>query len=184
MSKKPIAIIGARDTGKTYRLHQIFIKANQSGKRVLVIDSATDHISKSLLKKLEKDYEHELIYTNDERKIVFPNVDKNSYPNGIQIEKISKVFLCDAGFFLERGYDYPTGIEREKQRKLYKYFSMQVISVLIDNIDVILMDEIELMPEFGSLIKTLILKNKDLVLALHDEKGLAGMEALFSIERI
>lgn len=178
MNKSGTAYIGKRNAGKTTRLYEVYRNAINNGKRVLIIDSATDHTEKSLLRKVQKEKKHILIETCTKSEIVFPLTVKNSYPYEVIKEKECDLYLCDASYFLEKGYDYPAGRQREKQRKLYKYFSIQVIQIMLDKVDVILLDEIELLPEFRDIITQVNSRGVQLVMALHEQDGIAGMDDL------
>lgn len=184
MSRQGIAYIGERNTGKTTRLYHIYQNALLEKKRILVIDSAAEHVEKSIIKKIQHEKQGVLIESCSESEIVFPEVAAYSYPYELVKDKDSNLFLCDASYYLERGYDYPKGILREERRKLYKYFSMQVIHVLMDRVDIILMDEIELLPEFRETITTVNHNNIQLVMTLHETAGLAGLDNLIKVERV
>lgn len=184
MNSSFVAVIGDRNKGKTTYLWNKYISAKQVGKRILVIDSATEHVDKSLLVKIKNtDKDSILIPQCDEKLIVYPNVNENSYPCG-SILLGKRLYLCDSSYYLEKGYDYPEGKKREDCRKLYKYYSMQVAILLMNEIDVFILDEIELMPEFREVICNIQNKKKELYMALHKVDGLAGMGELFKIERI
>lgn len=184
MNSTLTAIIGERDKGKTTYLWNQYVYAKNAGKRILVIDSATEHVEKSLLMKIKStDSDSVLIPQCDEKKIVFPYVNQYSYPFGKILEG-EKLYLCDSSYYLEKGYDYPEGRQREACRKLYKYYSIQVAMLLMNDIDVFLFDEIELLSEFRNVICNIQNKHKDLFIALHKLAGLAGMDELFKIERV
>lgn len=53
---KVYLVIGERNSGKTTFLHNIVDSYLKYGKKVLVIDSATEHESKSLIIKLKLKY--------------------------------------------------------------------------------------------------------------------------------
>lgn len=184
MSRQGIVYIGERDAGKTTKLYHAYEEALKKKKRILILDSATDHEDRSLIRKIQRENQGILIESCNEFEIVFPKITPCSYPYELVKDKDSSLFLCDAAYFLEKGYDYPEGTLREKQRKLYKYFSMQVICVLMDRVDTILMDEIELLPEFREIITMVSQNNIQLVMTLHKTAGLSGMDDLIRIERI
>lgn len=186
MNKKGLVYIGDRNTGKTTRLWKIYEEAVMKGKTVLVIDSATEHVSKSIVKRiLRVDLKKVVcIHTCNVDMIVFPEEKMNCYPKEILENTNSKVYVCDAALYLEKGYDFPAGELREQQRVLYKKFSMQVIRALIDRVDVIIMDEIELIPESRDVFEMAYNRNIEVYMSLHSEEGLTGLNDLFSIERI
>lgn len=184
MSRQGIVYIGERNTGKTTKLYHAYEEALMKKKRILIMDSATDHVEKSIIRKIQQENQGILIESCSESEVVFPNIKPYSYPYELVKDKDSNLFLCDASYFLEKGYDYPEGPLREEQRTLYKCFSMQVICVLMDRVDTILMDEIELLPEFRKIITMISQQNIQLVMTLHKTAGLAGMDDLIRIERV
>lgn len=184
MSKKSIAYIGNRDTGKTTRLYNIFLDAIRENKKVLVIDSATEHTEKSLYEKLQLDYGKRSfsIRRCKREQIVFP--DKSSdYPK-INKNVTKNIYLADVSYYLEKGYEYPAGQKRENERLLYKKQSMQIIDALMEQIDVILMDEIELVREGRYIIQKIQSRDIELFMTLHSDSGLCEMEDLFDIVRV
>ena len=184
MSNPLNVIIGDRDTGKSTYLFQEYKKALEKGKKILVIDSATEHVEKSLLIKIQSTTKEYLNISQCEKEdILFPFIKEKMYPSHLA-GLDSKVILCDASYYLEKGYDYPAGEQRELCRRIYKRYAMQVVSVFLDVVDVIIFDEIELIPESKDLLERIKAENKELYMALHKEDGLAGLQYLFEIERI
>ena len=51
-------------------------------------------------------------------------------------------------------------------------------------VDVIIFDEIELIPESKDILERIKSEDKELYMALHKDDGLAGLQYLFEIERI
>ena len=184
MNSSMVAIIGDRDKGKTTYLWNKYINAIDRGKRILIIDSATEHVDKSLIMKIQKyDSSSVLIAQCEKNEIVFPVIGGNTYPVEMIVAN-QRVYLCDVSYYLEKGYDYPEGKQRENCRKIYKYYAMQVVDVLMNHIDVFIFDEVELMPEFRKLICQMKNKKKELYMSLHKDDSLADLKDLFSIERI
>jgi predicted AAA+ superfamily ATPase len=182
MNKKGVVFLGPRETGKTTRLWNIFLECIERNKKILIIDSATEHTSKSLLRKIEETYDDILnIVTYSEKEIVFPDIDVNAFVYELIRNKEHQIFLCDASYFLERSYDFPEGTLREQKRLLYKKFSMQVICALLTEINVIIMDEIELIPESKEVLQQIFSKDIDVYMSLHYVEGLAGLTDMFII---
>lgn len=183
MKNKGVVYLGNRNTGKTTRLLNAFEDALLKKKRILVIDSATDHVEKSIAKKILGRSLTNVIYISSypEKEIVFPNVSESDFAK--QYSGESQIYICDAAYYLEKGYDFPVGEIRERFRLLYKKFSMQVLKELIDQIDVVIMDEIELIQESRAVIEEAYSKNVEIYMTLHYEEGIAGLEELFYIEK-
>lgn len=180
-----IAYIGERNTGKTTRLYERFIYEYELGRTILVIDSATEHIEKSIYMKLCLEYKEKIeICSCEKAGILFPNNSAESFPFE-SIKNVSqRIYLVDVSLFLERGYDYPAGTRREMERLYYKKLSMQVIEVLLEKVDVILMDEIELIPEGRRVLEKIKKSNKYMYMTLHDPAGMAGLSDLIKVERV
>ena len=185
MSKKGIVYLGDKNTGKTTRLLNEFSKALLKGKTILIIDSATEHKEKSILVKIQTECKSNKVCIDacPEELITFPSITHCSYPISLILNSYVQIYLCDVSYYLEKGYDFPEGDLREKQRLLYKKLSMQIIEVMLDRVDVIIMDEIELIPESRRLIEAINDRGIELFMALHNECGLCDMSALFQIEK-
>ncbi len=181
MSNSLNVIVGDRDTGKSTYLFREYKKALEKGKKILMIDSATEHAEKSLFRKIQsttKEYLH--IPQCDKKDIIYPLIRENMYPAHLA-GLGSEVILCDASHYLEKGYEYPAGAQRELCRRLYKRYAMQVASVFLGVVDVIIFDEIELIPESKDVLERIKSEGKELHMALHKEEGLAGLQYLFEI---
>ena len=184
MSHEVVVYIGDRNTGKTTRLLEIFYRARKEKKRILVIDSATEHADKSLLVKLAHEEGAIKIDTCSKEKITFPHYKEHDFPYELIGEEEKALYLCDAAYYLEKGYDYPEGAQRQEQRRYYKCFSMQIIQSLLKKIDVIIMDEIELIPESKEIIQLIGKHHIQLFMTLRHIEGLCGLDEMFDIERI
>ena len=186
MNKKGTVFIGDRNTGKSTRLFNIFEENVIKGKKILLIDSATDHAMKSIINKVSSKYKSDVIHIKSctEDMIIFPEIVEDYYPQKLLNSKNRKIFLCDASLHLEKGYEYPAGELRDRQRMLYKKFCMQVIRAAIEIVDVIIIDEIELISESREVIEAAYENNVEIFMALHFEKGLAELKDLFQIKRL
>ena len=185
MNKKGIVYLGNRNTGKTTRLWNVYKRALHEEKTILIIDSATEHIDKSIFIKAQQEAITDIvkIYSCKEEKIIFPYTIGAFYPSGLFNRQLGHVCICDASYYLEKGYDFPAGKLREQQRLLYKKFSMQVIEAFLSETDIIIMDEIELIPESRRTIERIYDNEIELYMSLHEEDGLCGMADLLQIER-
>lgn len=178
--------LGKRERGKTTRLFDIANRFLALGKKVLVIDSATDHEKKSILCWLKNRYPQESFIIGKCRKeeIIFPDfLSKEAFPSDEYLQAVP-LYLCDASYYLERGYLFPEGNERENERLWYKKFAMQVAIRLLDKVDVILLDEIELIPESRKVIESILNRHILFYMSLHESDSIKGMEDLLTIETV
>lgn len=178
--------VGNRDAGKTTFLYNLFEKARSSGLKILVIDSATDHVDKSLICRIKATYPEECYWFSscDENQITFPYVDSATYPVELVKQNPSSIYLADVSYYLEKGYDYPEGERRKYLRLLYKKLSMQIIQALYEHIDIILMDEIELLPESREVFKLCADSNIPIYDTLHEKASTEGLEDMVTIRSI
>lgn len=156
-------IVEDRKTGKTtYLLNEIDRIVNE-GFNVVVLDSATEHENKSLLRKVQKKYKNAYIVNmTDEEKIVLGKVTfkeyienfKNYFPYDTISKNKGKIICFDLSYFLEKGHDVYDETNNVNiyhyYRNLYNQLSQQIILTLIlmDHFDIIkesfiVMDEIE-----------------------------------------
>jgi len=185
MHKKGQAIIANQNTGKTTYLYEKFIEAYDKNRRIIVLDSATDHKEKSLIEKVKSNIPCDfcLIKSCEKALIEFPKHTEFSYPYGITSNLKEGIFLCDMSLYLENGYNFPIGLSREKERLWYKKLSMQVTWVLMQRVDLILMDEIELVSDSNQVVEKIYRDGLELIVALHELEGLGGLEDMFTITR-
>lgn len=156
-------IINERDTGKTTYLWSEISRLHQDGVNIVVMDSATEHEEKSLLKKTCKNIkETAIIDMRDSDSIVIDKVGiqhfvenfMNYFPFAEVIKNRDKTICFDLSYFLEKGhdeYDMTNSIEvYNYYRTLYNNLSQQIAVSLIlmekygiINNTVVVMDEIE-----------------------------------------
>lgn len=161
--KKNKIIIAGRETGKTtFLLNEIDKYINQ-GKNVIILDSATEHEDKSLLKKIINKYKDAIVFDmQDVNKVVLNKMDVNTFIKGFkqyfpfeEVLKTTNNILCfDLSYFLEKGHDvYEETCDEKKYnyyRNLYNFLSLQITLSLILSAKekiltecVVIMDEIE-----------------------------------------
>lgn len=156
-------IINERDTGKTTYLWSEISRLRQEGVNIVIMDSATEHEEKSLLKKICKNVkETAVIDMRDSDSIVIDKVGiqhfvknfMNYFPFAEVIKNRDKTICFDLFYFLEKGhdeYDKTKSIEvYNYYRNLYNNLSQQIAVSLIlmekygiINNMVVVMDEIE-----------------------------------------
>jgi len=185
MNNRGIIIIGKRDSGKSTFLFNKFVDEYAKGKRILVIDSAAEHIDKSLIYKIRSHFENEFLWISScsKHEITFHFCSENDYPVTLVKGNDGKcrIFLADTAKYLENGYNYPAGEERQKERVFYQKLSVQIIQQLSSMVDVILMDEIELFPEAKPIIRKALSEGVLIYDALHEEKSLSGLRDMFDV---
>ncbi len=155
-------LVGDRNIGKTtYLFNQI---KELKDDNFIVLDSATEHEEKSLLKKVMRNFSNsKIIFTQNENDVVLNNIDINTfiknYYNYFPYKDIVSNINCnlcfDLSYFLEKGHDI---FDETRNLQLYKYYrniynllSEQIIIsiILCKKYDIIksnkvFMDEIEL----------------------------------------
>ena len=156
-------IINERDTGKTTYLLSEIGRLHQEGVNVVVMDSATEHEEKSLLRKICSNIkETTVIDMKISDNIVIHKVSiqhfvenfMNYFPFAEVIKNRDKIICFDLSYFLEKGYDEydkTNSIELYNYyRNLYNNLSQQIAVSLIlmekygiINNTVVVMDEIE-----------------------------------------
>ena len=156
-------IVDKRNVGKTTFLYNEILKG-YSNYNFIVLDSATDHVDKSLLKKVVNTYNDAVvIYTENPSQIVINNMKieeykkiyKNYFPFNEIITNMNNVICFDLSYFLEKAYEE---LENNNSKELYNYYrkkyndlSQQIITCIVLmnkegllNSVYVVMDEIEL----------------------------------------
>lgn len=156
-------IVDGRDTGKTTYLLIEIDRLHQEGVNIVVVDSATEHEEKLLLKKTRNNInESVVIDMRDPNCIVIDKVGiqyfvknfMNYFPFAEVVKNRNKIICFDLSYFLEKGhdeYDRTNSIELYNYyRSLYNNLSQQIAVSLIlmekygiINSIVVVMDEIE-----------------------------------------
>lgn len=156
-------IIEKQKTGKTTYLMNEIDRMIKDGMNIIILDSATEHEDKSLLKKVVNKYSNaEEIFITDKNLIDIDNENIYEYinhfskhfPTEILKNNKGKILCFDLSYFLERGhdiYDETNDINLYKYyRRLYNNLAQQITLVtilaarygIIDN-SIVVMDEIE-----------------------------------------
>ena len=156
-------IVESQDTGKTTYLFNEVDRLYKEGFNLVVMDSATEHEDKSLLRKVENKYSNTVtIDLRDEKQIVLGRVDicyfiehyNEFFPFNEIMNNKDKILLFDLSYFLEKGhevYDETSNAYLYKYyRNLYNQLSEQIALMLIlmdrDKLidrSYVIMDEIE-----------------------------------------
>lgn len=182
-------IIDGRDTGKTTYLLTEIDRLYQEGINIVIMDSATEHEEKSLLKKACNNIkEYTVIDMRDPKNIVIDKVGiqhfvknfMNYFPFAEVVKNRDKTICFDLSYFLEKGHDE---FDRTNSIELYNYYrslynnlSQQIAVSLIlmekygiINNTVVVMDEIE----FPMVNYDISLLQKDLsfIASIHPENA-------------
>lgn len=156
-------VVDGRNVGKTTFLLSEIEKNMSENSRIIVLDSATEHKDKSLLKKVEKKYDDVVVFSpNDINDIVLNriNIDEfiqnfsSYYPYDEIVKNKNKLICFDLSYFLEFAhtiYDETNNEELYKYYRLcYNYLSEQIALIIIlmkkygiIDTKLVVMDEIE-----------------------------------------
>lgn len=156
-------VVDGRNVGKTTFLLSEIEKNMSENSRIIVLDSATEHEDKSLLKKVEKKYDDVVVFSpNDINDIVLNriNIDEfiqnfsSYYPYDEIVKNKNKLICFDLSYFLEFAhtiYDETNNEELYKYYRLcYNYLSEQIALIIIlmkkygiIDTKLVVMDEIE-----------------------------------------
>ncbi len=156
-------IVESRETGKTTYLFNEIHKLIEEGRNVIVLDSATDHVEKSLLKKVIGDFKNaHVIDMRDENAVVLKDLSisefitnfMNFFPFKDIYNNRNKVICFDLSYFLELGHDIFDETNDMKKykyyRNLYNMLSQQIVLTIIlmgkygmIKNSIVVMDEIE-----------------------------------------
>lgn len=182
--------IGDRNVGKTTWLFDYVRKyAEDSSKKIVILDSATEHIDKSLLHKVKSTFPNtSIIYPNDRSWLISSEITlmeyyekcKNSSITNAIAHSTSQINCIDLSFYLERGHEFASAGNLElaqKYRCIYNNLSQQVAlccMILVNEgiIDkmVVVTDEIEF-PRHGLDLSKYQNKNILFVSAVHPENS-------------
>lgn len=187
--KNNLIIVGGKEIGKTTFLLSKVDEYINRGKTIVILDSATEHADKSLLRKVQHKYKNVITFDlRDEEKIVLldKNGDlyiknfKNYFPYNELTKNSGKIICFDLSYFLEKGHDIYDETKDEKAykyyRSLYNHLSQQIIFCLIlcercgiIKNPVVVMDEIELPKVCYDM--TLFQESIDFIASVHPENA-------------
>ena len=189
--QKNLLIVDKQDVGKTTYLYNQVSKLKKQGKKIFILDSATEHADKSLLRKVEKSFSNTVtFYPNNKNDIIGDFCDIDDFKIKIfnsnlfrQIkDNLGNIICFDLSYFLERGYDYEESYEH--YRKLYNLLSQQIVLLLIlmDKYDIIhngsvLMDEIEF--PINNIDFNFLKKNIEFLASVHPENAFGTFYSSF-----
>ena len=181
-------IIGDRNCGKTTFLKQVINLAIDSGYRIIVFDSATDHVNKSILVYCKRIFNNYLEIKSPEKEFIDCKNGGKQFPYGfLKDKRLPKICLFDVSRYLEEGFLYEVNNPmRNTTRLLYKKLVVQCLVVLYEFLhnskSIVIMDEIEFVPDFKNVIKKYNDKNIHFINCLHTEDSCNNnIKTLFDI---
>ncbi len=156
-------IVNGRETGKTIYLFNEIDRLVKEENNIFVLDSATEHLDKSLLKKVINHFDNVITFGINEEKLVvlkqmliqdFITNFMNYFPFDEIVNNKGKIICFDLSYFLEKGHDIfdeTKDIEKYNYyRNLYNLISQQIALSLIlmerygiIRNSIVVMDEIE-----------------------------------------
>ena len=185
-------IIGGRNCGKTTFLKRAIHLALDAGYRIIVFDSATDHPDKSILVYCKRLFDDCLVVESPEKEEIGRPRGKKPYPYDILKDNkpLAQVCLFDVSRYLEEGFLYEADDPmRNRTRMFYKKLVVQSLDVMYEFIahrkSVVIMDEIEFIPDFADVISKYNQKGVYFIDCLHTEESCdEGVRNLFDIRRV
>ncbi len=121
-------IVESQETGKTTYLINEIERLISEGFGIIILDSATEHEDKSLLRKVVKKYDNSVIIDmRDKEQIVLGEVSINNFisnfmnyfPFSDVLKNKNKILCFDLSYFLEKGHDV---FDETNDRELYNYY--------------------------------------------------------------
>lgn len=182
--------VAERNAGKTSWLFNIVRNhVINSNKKVVIIDSATEHVDKSLLHKVKSAFtDTTIIYPNNLSYVLDSNVSLENYYKKCKKSIISQdiknaksqIVCIDLSFYLERGHEFADAGNHNlahQYRQIYNNLAQQValscmslVNEGLINEMLVVSDEIEF-PKNGHDIYKYQTKNIRFVSAVHPENS-------------
>lgn len=179
-------IKGGREIGKTTHLFQLAETAIQNGNNIIILDSATEHADKSLLKKISFKYPETLIIDNRDETTIATYEELNK---GLQVFEFpylqvknnqNNIIAFDLSYFLELGHEvFEKTHDQNKYdyyRNLYRRQAQQILITLITlnkigklQNTIVLTDEIEF--PIVKFDPTMFQQNLTIISSVHPENS-------------
>lgn len=189
-----ISIIGGFDSGKTTILKKLFYKYRKLGYRIIIVDSATEHMDKSIIKYISKNFIDIQLIESPGRDSIFDleliEAVKimDIYPFNLVKKGLEDIVCIDVAKYLEKGYETDDYLLRSMSRMVYKKFVVQSLRVIYEFLGnrktVVLMDEVELIDDMKKIIYIYNSKNVYFICALHEKESLCNSIDLFKFYHI
>ena len=165
IARNNVAIIGRRNAGKTTTLTRLALELVEKN-FVVVVDSATQHVEKSLIKKLARAHEgSHLIELNAPEKF------------SSNLEPKSKLLLCDVSHFLELSFEQNLSREKNFYLNVYRRLLEKFFAALneLPPPFFLLLDEIDFDEKILQQVQRLNSRGNFFVSAVHDAASLHEM---------
>lgn len=192
-------IVNERETGKTTYLFNEIGRLISEGFGIVVLDSATEHEDKSLIKKIINKYDSSIIINmHDESQVVLENINTKDFidnfmdyfPFNDVVKNRDKIICFDLSYFLEKAYKVFDETNDKKSyyyyRRLYNMLAQQIALALIlmekhkiIEKKFVIMDEIEF-PIINHDISKLQ-NNLDFIASVHFENAFGTFYESFDI---
>ena len=184
-------IIGDRNCGKTTFLKQIINQAINTEFIIIVFDSATEHVEKSIIEYCKKIFDKYLEIKSPEKEYIECQNEEKQFPYDILKEKqSSQIYLFDVSRYLEESFVYKADNPmRGITRLLYKKLVIQCLAIMYEFLHhskcIVIMDEIEFFPGFEKIVKKYNEKGVYFINCLHTEESCNDeIKQLFKIRKI
>lgn len=163
--------IGMRDSGKTTSLYRDVDAALIARRPVVVIDSATDHIDRSLMHRLLRAYENGCEGAEYPRSFVDP---MQRLSQMMSMADAGKIVIIDVSHYLEEGYQSTDPNEKVMIRRRYQDEACDVMATVhatmlrggLRNV-LVAMDEIEFTECIASYARAIMEHGGEVHAALH-----------------
>lgn len=192
-------IVNERETGKTTYLFNEIGRLISEGFGIVVLDSATEHEEKSLIKKVINKYDSSVIINmHDESQVVLEKINTKDFidnfmdyfPFNDVVKNRDKIICFDLSYFLEKAYKVFDETNDKKSyyyyRRLYNMLAQQIALALIlmekhkiIEKKFVIMDEIEF-PIINHDISKLQ-NNLDFIASVHFENAFGTFYESFDI---
>lgn len=192
-------IVNERETGKTTYLFNEIGRLISEGFGIVVLDSATEHEDKSLIKKIINKYDSSIIINmHDESQVVLENINTKDFIDNFMdyfpftdvVKNRDKIICFDLSYFLEKAYKVFDETNDKKSyyyyRRLYNMLAQQIALALIlmekhkiIEKKFVIMDEIEF-PIINHDISKLQ-NNLDFIASVHFENAFGTFYESFDI---
>ena len=163
--------VGVHDSGKTTSLYQDVLAARIKRRPVVVIDSATEHLDRSLYHRLLRDRADDCVGLEFPRMVQCPT---QRLVEAMSKAGVGKIVMVDVSFYLEEGHRLTDPKEKTTIRRRYQEETGEVLEVVLAMMErgcwrnvLVAMDEIEFTARISSYARAIAEKGGEVHAALH-----------------